>query len=442
MVLEPTRRPQVVQDNDLARSSQKMSIHEKRLLWWALCAINRDDRDFHDIEIPVNEFLAESGKNQKNGYMLVIKSAKTLPSRTIEIGDDEEGWLTFQWLSESEYIPAKYHPKKISVVRLRFHDKLKPYLLQLTKNFNKLDRKIVFLFSTHNFVHLYEILHHDSHGGQKDFLTYEVNDLRKRMGLENLYEEYKDFRNLLSRAQKEFQENGELTFTFEGLYQGVYIRQVRFHVKTKMVLAPPIKPKPLPENQGELAKRLLEAGFLQDPNLTITTYGEEHVLANLEFALERIRAAKDTYKPIVNPGGFIASCIQKNLAALGQKKQPKASVNIEGLVTQLNETYDHELHEHFNTLWSTLTPDEQQEIHEAMREDMNAYEREVVERADWEGRSYVLVRSKFLQQGREHTLPEELKTLTAYVESRGLFTEYNQVMKEKIIKKALKERKH
>jgi hypothetical protein len=72
---------------------------------------------------------------------------------------------------------------------------------------------------------------------------------------------------------------------------------------------------------------------------------------------------------------------------------------------------------------------------------MNAYEREVVERADWEGRSYVLVRSKFLQQGREHTLPEELKTLAAYVENRGLFTEYNQVMRDKIIRKAAKERK-
>jgi plasmid replication initiation protein len=439
------RKPLVVQANDLARSNQKtMTIHEKRLIWWGMCEIDTGDTTFRDIYIPVSEYLEESGANHKAGYKLLMKSAKTLPSRTIEVGDDENGWLTFQWVSEAEYIPAKKHPQKISVVRLRFHDRLKPYLLQLRKNYNKLDRRLCFTFSTNNHFHLYEILWHDSHGGTKEFLTYQVNDLRKRMGFEKQYQEYKDFRNLLVRAQKEFEDKGDLAFSFEGLYQGSFIQNVRFHIKPKRGLAAmPTSHVPTPsQSPSDLGKRLLMAGFAQDPELTIATYGEAHVEANLTFALQRIRVANQTNKPIHNPGGFIASCIQKNLATLDVevKAEKTSKATVERLARSLNDAYDYDLERHFSEFWTTLGSEAQLEVHETMRDSMTTFERKVVEDANWEGTTFNLIRIKYLRLQYPDAEAPELNSLEAYVKGRNLLSDLTVKDKTAVVRRALKER--
>jgi plasmid replication initiation protein len=436
-------KSRVTQANSLARAVQQMDILEKRLLAIGISRLRWEQADFTTIEMPMSELKDVLGRKNKNIYKMVQNAARGLLKRTVYIEDEDGGWTEFQWVSEAKYIPAKKRLDKTSVIRLRLHDNLKPYLLQLKDNYNSMPISEIIYMSSFSSLRLFEILFHDSFRGKKAVLSYELDDLKKRIGIaEGSYESFKDFRYVLEKAQEDVEKHTSLSFSFKGIKQGLFIKQVQFAVRPNQnYKAPPTPPatsvpsdKDLDADEEALVAALREAGYRQDARKLIHEFGYERVHRNFQLARKSSTEGQAGGNPIKNPGGFIFNMIRKDIA--GTPAKEKRRVDVDNLARQLADTFHHERNTFLQTQWEAFGPEEQAEVHETMREKLTFHSKRLLEEANWEGTIYQASRTPFLLERCKDSLPENLRSVTAYQRERELFAEHPEKLRLAIAVKA------
>lgn len=453
---EPTleldrRRANVTQGNALARSAQQMTLYEKRLVYIGIASISRDQTNFVTTDIPVVELERLFGVNTKAIYKIAKETALSLLERTILIGGDAEGWVAFQWVSRARYVPAHKHPKGISSLQITFHEDLKPYLLQLRDNFNSMPLLELLSIPSFNSARLFEVLHHDSFRGQKAFLTYEIEDLKKRIGLEGKYAKFKDFRYVLDRAQADLAAHTGLTFSYTGVQQGRSYTQLRVRIMPNSNYTLPcraaqapkeVAPGGAPEDETlRLCAELAAAGYTQDALETIAKYGYERVSSNLALAEKKAKEAARSATPIRNLGGLVAYMIQHDVAGKNVEAQ---KVDAKGLTAQklrelaalLKNAFEADLREASGRLRATFSEDDLGELHDIMRVELNKLTLSQLDKQNWQGASYEAALNTMLYQKRRHLFPKQLQSLAAWTGFEELFSEYSEVERERILEAA------
>ncbi|CAN5766345.1 hypothetical protein BH24DEI2_BH24DEI2_19730 [soil metagenome] len=444
------RRANVTQGNALARSAQQMTLYEKRLIYVAIASISREQTAFETTEIPVAELERLFGVNTKAIYRIAKETALSLLERTILIGSDEEGWTAFQWVSRARYVPANKHPNRVSSLQITFHEDLKPYLLQLRDNFNSMPLLELLSIPSFNSARLFEVLHHDSFRGQKTFITYDIEDLKKRIGLEGKYAKFKDFRYVLDRAQADFAAYTGLIFSYTGVQQGRSYTQLRFRIVPNPDYQPPGKiPQTLKdltlenfdEDTRQLTMDLAAAGFTQDALETIHTYGFDRVKSNLALAKKKAKEAEQSTAPIRNLGGLITYMLEHDIASKDSAAQAAASEGltpkkVSELAALLKEVFEAALREASEHLQAALSEDELGDLHDIMRVELSKFTLAQLDKQDWQGPSYEAAFNTTLYRKRRHLFPERLHSLAAYTEHEELFGEYDEAERAKIIEEA------
>lgn len=434
---ELERRPTVTQANPLAKSAQAMSLNEKRVIVLAISKLRRDQEKLETVEIPVSELARVCKVDPKNVYRVAKETSLSLLKQTIYVGGEtaDEGWTAFNWLSKAKYVPAKKHASGKSVMQLDFHEDLKPMLLQLTRDFNSIPLRELLGIDSFNSMRLFEILYHDSFKGQRTVLRYELDDLKKRIGLEGKYQSFKDFRYVLERAQKDIAEATSLKFSFKGELKGRTCTHVVFHITPNAKSDAPVLE--VPQDDSELVRALRDAGFTQNPHDFIEKYGAQRVEANLTLARKKFREAASTKKPIANLGGLIAYMIDKDIAADELAKDSGASkVRISELAKTLRDLLEHERSLFQNQLWKQLPKEEREHVHDIMRVELEGVTLDTLDRVQWKGRSYEAIRNKFLHATYAGRYPHELQHLSTFVKSRELFGEFDADTRDAIVKQA------
>ncbi len=443
-------RANVTQGNALARSAQQMTIYEKRLIYIAIASISRDQADFVSTDIPVVELERLFGVNTKAIYKIAKETALSLLERTILIGSDTEGWTAFQWVSRARYVPAHKHPKGVSSLQITFHEDLKPYLLQLRNNFSSIPLLELLSIPSFNSARLFEVLHHDSFRGQKLFITYEIEDLKKRIGLEGKYTKFKDFRYVLDRAQADLAAYTGLIFSYTGIQQGRSYTQLRVRITPNPDFTPPGRAPEAAKEVGpggedddtlRLCAELTAAGYSQDTLETVAKYGLERVRSNLSLAEKKTKEAARSNTPIRNLGGLIAYMIQHDVAGKSVEAQ---NVDTEGLIGQklrelatlLKDAFEANLREASTNLRATFSEDELGELHDIMRVELNKFTVSQLDKQSWKGPSYEAAFNATLYQKRRHMFPEQLQSLDAWTGHEELFPEYSEAERARIIGEA------
>ena len=442
------RRATVTQGNALARSAQQMTLYEKRLVYVAIASISRDQTDFVTTEIPVAELERLFGVNTKAIYKIAKDTALALLERTILIGSDTDGWTAFQWVSRARYIPAHKHPNRNATLQITFHEDLKPYLLQLRENFNTVPLLQLLSIPSFNSSRLFELLHHDSFRGQKSFLTYEIEDLKKRVGLEGKYAKFKDFRYVLDRAASDLVAHTGLCFSYTGIQQGRSYTQVRFRVWPNSNYTPPVtQSDALRELEiveepdaatRALIMKLSAAGYTQDALGMIALYGVERVQNNLALAEKKAKEAARSAKPIRNLGGLIAYMIQGDVAGKETEAQTAASEGLTGkkvreLATLLKDAFETDLHEASIEIQKSLVEDELGDLHDIMRVDLNRFVLSQLDKAGWQGAGYQAALHTVLYQKRPELFPASLRTFEAWSKSHEFLSDYSEEERFRII---------
>ncbi len=227
----------VAQGNKMIQGRYSLTLNEKLLLQAMVSLINPKDQEFKDFCVTLDELCNILNVDRKSATREFKKTSNKLLKRIIEIEKPNGGWEGFQWVSHASVEEGS--------VRLRFHDKLKPYLLDLKKSggFTQYRLWNVSGFRSNYSIRIYQLL--KEHYGKKIYtFEFATNDFKKMMlGVNSTkYKQFKFFRiNVINIAQKELSEKDKATglyksdlgFDFTTRRTGRKISHLIFTIKTQ-----------------------------------------------------------------------------------------------------------------------------------------------------------------------------------------------------------------
>ena len=295
----------VTQSNNLIEARYSITKNEQLILCAMMSFINPNDTDFLTYKTSISQFVNLLNVDNKSATREIRGVIKRLLSRVLEI-ETPHGWEMFQWVSF-----AKVDMEKDELL-LRFHDKLKPYLLELKGRFTKLKlQEVVKLKSVYS-IRMYQILI-DFHGRKQSSFIYTLEDFRQIiLGRDSKkYPSFKYFRmKVLNISQKELNQKSNLSFTFKTIRIGRKIGKIEFQIvelnNSQMSL--PINPvndlKESPEYQ-----ELTLLGIQPAQAITwLEKHGKKYIQEKLIFV--KHEHANGRIKSSVS--GFLTSAINKN----------------------------------------------------------------------------------------------------------------------------------
>lgn len=227
------RSPLIVQSNKLVESRYTLSVGEQRLVFAVASMIHPDDVDFYPYEIKISDLAAILNIDLNNAYRDADKITDQLMQRVIVIPEDD-GPLKVGWVSS-----CKYNNKKGSI-SFRFDPSLKPYLLQLRRDFTQSKLTILAQFQSIYSIRIYQLLKQYRKIGYREF---RVDELKEILGIDKgKYVQFKQFRAwVLNQAKKEFDKKDEagfyqcdLSFNLETIREGRKITRVKFNIVSQV----------------------------------------------------------------------------------------------------------------------------------------------------------------------------------------------------------------
>lgn len=307
---EPPVTKVVVQHNALVNARFDLSTVEMRLFMAMLSRIGRDDDEFREMFVPLNEVVALSGRRPSvKDYQQVEAMCDQLVSRVLRIerpaagghrrrgrkNGEKGGAATpdFDKLPLMAY--AKYRGAE-GALRVRFNDEVMPYLLQLHKNFTKAQVvQLLKLKSPHSY-RIYWLLKEYATFGTR---TLGVDELKGILSLEGQYKQFPLFKlRVLDKAQQELSQT-DLPFEYELLRVGGVKRvtHIKFTFKPLMALpeATSVAAETTDETMPDWHQQLLGLGLAVSSLETIVELVQQATIVP-EYVAYVIRVQRKKYQ--------------------------------------------------------------------------------------------------------------------------------------------------
>ncbi|WP_255550508.1 replication initiation protein [Sporosarcina sp. E16_3] len=248
----------VAQDNQLvdARHKKPLTVREQKIILTMASMIEPSDEDFTEYVISIKEFYEMLGLRGDPHYTQLKEVVENLMTKTIEIPQEDGGWLLTHWVSTARYIPGK------GAIRLKFVPELKPYFLQLKNQYTSYKLSNVLSLGSVYSIRLYELMRRSLYIGKREIL---VNELKLKFGIAgDSYKQYGHFKaRVLTPAVKEVNKQTDLQVSFKEIKKGRSVERIEFiiqHAPEKEIkilekLNKPEQPKKQSENE-DIRKRL------------------------------------------------------------------------------------------------------------------------------------------------------------------------------------------
>jgi plasmid replication initiation protein len=196
----------VVKSNQIIEAKYKLNLIEQRIILFLVSLINKDDEVFKLWRIKISELAEFLGINPKNSYRDLKNTTFAMVKKGLRLKSQDRE-LQLNWLASADYF------NKEGFVELEISEKLKPFLLQLKKNFTKYNLKDIISLKSAYSIRIYELLKQYEKIKERYF---ELEDLKKKLGVNNKYKLYKDFkRRIILKAQEELSKKTDISFNFK-----------------------------------------------------------------------------------------------------------------------------------------------------------------------------------------------------------------------------------
>lgn len=207
-----TTRQNIAISNKMIKGRYQLTNEEQNFIYLMVSQINKDDVDFQEYSINISQ-ISELVGADKN-YTRYKEFAKNLRSKVIVI-EDEIRILTSGWFNSIEYI------KDSGTIHACFDPKLKPYLLELKKEFTKAKLPILLSFGSKYSSRLYLLFksEYDRQSKHKEIVTinYTLEYFYKNFELPPSYQSsYMGFKNkFLEKSIKEINAKTDLVISYK-----------------------------------------------------------------------------------------------------------------------------------------------------------------------------------------------------------------------------------
>ena len=315
--------------NKLTEARYSLSVTEQKLILYCIAKIDPNDMALKPYKIALVDFPELLNIQFKGLYTGIKRLLKGLSSRVLEIKRENGGYLITNWISSAEYLPD------IKVIELCFDPKLRPYLLELKKQFTVYKLSFIVQFQSAYTIRLYQLLKQYQNIGHR---TFELEALRLLLGIDTkLYPEFKEFkRRVLNQAKKEFEvdaaSKSDITFECE------YVREARRIVQIKFIIISQ-KPKALNKTNSQpliiskIVKLLEQIPEAHRNKKTVQrglerflkSHGNEYVLRNIGYTNQQ---STTSY------AGYLNHCLKEDWGVdwtSDTQKAKKAEQTIRGI---------------------------------------------------------------------------------------------------------------
>lgn len=216
----------VTQSNNLieARHKNPLTAREQKIVLTMVSMIEPYDEDFKDYQISIKDFSEMLGLKGSVKYTQMKEIAVNLMTKTIEIPQENSGWILANWISSAEYKEGE------GVINLSFSPKLKPYMLQLKNQFTSYRlSNILNLNSTYS-IRLYELMKKWQYLGR---WRCSVENLRGKLGVgKGTYPRYANLKaRVLVTAIEEVNKKTDLYIDFNEIKKGRSVEQIEFTIQ-------------------------------------------------------------------------------------------------------------------------------------------------------------------------------------------------------------------
>ncbi|WP_075983660.1 replication initiation protein [Bacillus massilinigeriensis] len=304
-ILEAKTSNLVTKSNKLIEANYKLGIIEQKIILSLASTIQPTDNDFKTYTLPVREFCNLLGLTGAPKYSELKRITKELMQKVFEIRIDNKviqvAWLSYVAYNETE-----------GSIDLRFDPFLRPYLLELKKEFTSYRLENVVKLKSSYAIRLYELLKQYEKIKER---TFSLSDLRKLLGVEDIYPAYGNFKQrVIIPAQKELKKKTDIYFEFEEVKFKRRVEKVKFIILTnKTSKKEELQLSFFNENPDEVKlsnlfiDRVKKLGMKLGVNIPNEIIGKwaEHGQDNVLSLLEKIQNRKD----IDNPIGYITTIL-------------------------------------------------------------------------------------------------------------------------------------
>lgn len=222
------REELVVKSNTLIRNVRSLrydlSVSEQKLLIYLVSKLCAEDKDFKKVKFSIAEFCDVCGI-QKSGreYERVKNSIKQLRDKSYWIKNENEEFL-FAWIDTAKIV-------KYEQIELILSEALRPYLLELRKNFTSYQLINVLCLKSKYSIRLYEIFKSYLWIGKWDV---QIDEFREMIYLNDKYKLFKELkRNVIEPSIAEINKYTDLTIEYETVKIGRNIERLVFNIIEK-----------------------------------------------------------------------------------------------------------------------------------------------------------------------------------------------------------------
>jgi plasmid replication initiation protein len=228
----------VIQHNDFIRHprTDKLTAKEADIAYFLISKVKPDDKDFLDVNFTITDFCRVCGVNETNGsnYSEVKSALKSLADKSVWIKTiTEKGKAVttlFRWVDTYKIREGD------GMVTARLSSSIKPYLLELKKQYTQAQLRIFIAMKSVFSKRLYEILR--SYVNSKPeyvniIKEFEIVKLQKLLNAEK-YCRYADFRvKVLEPAKREINAYTDMEMNYTPIKPGRITTHISFTIKLK-----------------------------------------------------------------------------------------------------------------------------------------------------------------------------------------------------------------
>lgn len=225
------RNKTVVKANELIQKSRfSLSLQQQKVVLYLISQIKSYEEDFTECQFSIQDFCRVCGIDYTSGknYSALKTAIKEIADKSIWIRLEDGRETLLRWI-EKPYINHKD-----GTVRIRLDRDMKPFLLQLQKNFTQYELVWTLHFKSKYTIRLYELV--------KSIHYYDLESYTRRFTLDELkqlldgekYKAYQDFkRYVLEPAIEEINKHSDKLVSYEPIKNGRAVSGIALTIESK-----------------------------------------------------------------------------------------------------------------------------------------------------------------------------------------------------------------
>ena len=290
---------EIRQHNAITTARYEMSACEMDIVFYLLSLLKKDDKPGSFYQVKVKELVQVTGRQWN--YQQFFEATSALRSREYVIEDNKRR-LQVGLLASAEYLKGE------GVIELEVSEKMRPYLIDLKRNFTSFRLQAAFNLSSKYAKRVYQMA---SQWKDKPSITYTLHDFKVMLHLKDPEGKEPEQYTKVSMLQKfvldvavnQINQHTDLKLRYELLKKGRAFESVRFFIQAQLPEQLPLPfEQPLDEAREEKARLHLKDLDIKDPALVARILGNPELVNDLFGFVYKLKTGK--VNAATNAGGL------------------------------------------------------------------------------------------------------------------------------------------